>query len=732
MDFNTLLYQAQKNNHKDNYVNYYKASLDPPKKETKEKKLSDNIKKFLAKKEEEEKQKKLEERRKKEELLSLRSQDRKSFKRVQSMLNRTKSANKAVIEDAKDDVNTSVTMAGHQQPDEDDYGYVSKDAMDIYNNIINKYVNTPADSRSCKVTSNKSSDISGTKDRVKAALLKEEEDQLLPHKRKRKSKDNDNGDDICSDSEPQQKKNKSDSISDQHKKRPSQPPPMNFQELLKIAEKKQHEPIIIEKKVKEETTPMMTKKEKEKYLEEKKLEAMRIARRQGKPILPSLDKSKDLKSTEKLKFPSSKIDPHAEEKLKKSSSVWAKDLKINKELNNNKNKYLPQKVSESEVRSNGKHEKYVPRQPNHSYIISNGKHEKYVPSQPNHSEIKSNGTHQKYVPQSVPEKYIPKEKKRYSSEDERYSPKPKVIMLLDEKYVPRSKNNSLDKYSPSLKYNSTSDKYVPKPKSNNKYSENSKSDKCSKPHSITFSDKHLPKSTKLNEKYVPSSKNTSVERYSPKPKSVSSHEKYVPQMQNSRSSNKYLSSTKSQSTEKYYPEPSSCSNKSIKSNPEKYIPSTIDKSKKTAYEAKPKHLPPKDKVPKQFPPRDMISKQFPPKDMIPKRFPPDDVQRRNNRSMPIRSKQLVIESDSDEYDSELDDFIDDGPEDEADYSRVISEIFKYDKNKYRGMDDDDDECMESDFRTLQKEEYRSTRAGLLEDLADIRREKMMTKKRKKL
>lgn len=25
--------------------------------------------------------------------------------------------------------------------------------------------------------------------------------------------------------------------------------------------------------------------------------------------------------------------------------------------------------------------------------------------------------------------------------------------------------------------------------------------------------------------------------------------------------------------------------------------------------------------------------------------------------------------------------------------------------------DDDDECMESDFRTLQKEEYKSTRAG---------------------
>lgn len=30
--------------------------------------------------------------------------------------------------------------------------------------------------------------------------------------------------------------------------------------------------------------------------------------------------------------------------------------------------------------------------------------------------------------------------------------------------------------------------------------------------------------------------------------------------------------------------------------------------------------------------------------------------------------------------------------------------------RYRGIDDDD-ECMESDFRTLQKEEYRSSRAG---------------------
>lgn len=52
---------------------------------------------------------------------------------------------------------------GFHQPDEDDYGYASKDAMDIYNKIMDKYVNTPADSRSVKTAHHRSSDISGTK-----------------------------------------------------------------------------------------------------------------------------------------------------------------------------------------------------------------------------------------------------------------------------------------------------------------------------------------------------------------------------------------------------------------------------------------------------------------------------------------------------------------------------------------------------------------------------------------
>lgn len=40
----------------------------------------------------------------------------------------------------------------------------------------------------------------------------------------------------------------------------------------------------------------------------------------------------------------------------------------------------------------------------------------------------------------------------------------------------------------------------------------------------------------------------------------------------------------------------------------------------------------------------------------------------------------IIDDDDSEYDSEMDDFIDDGPE-EQDYSKYIKEIFGYDKAK---------------------------------------------------
>lgn len=41
-----------------------------------------------------------------------------------------------------------------------------------------------------------------------------------------------------------------------------------------------------------------------------------------------------------------------------------------------------------------------------------------------------------------------------------------------------------------------------------------------------------------------------------------------------------------------------------------------------------------------------------------------------------------MESDEEEEDSELEDFIDDGPDETEDYSKHIQEIFGYNRNRY--------------------------------------------------
>jgi len=83
-------------------------------------------------------------------------------------------------------------------------------------------------------------------------------------------------------------------------------------------------------------------------------------------------------------------------------------------------------------------------------------------------------------------------------------------------------------------------------------------------------------------------------------------------------------------------------------------------------------------------------------------------------------KKRVIESDS-EYDSEMDDFIDDG-EQEVDYSSAIKEIFGYDRSRYKNVQEESDDDMETNFATIQKEERISAKLGLQEDLEDMRKE----------
>ncbi|XP_047343418.1 protein SPT2 homolog [Vespa velutina] len=150
---------------------------------------------------------------------------------------------------------------------------------------------------------------------------------------------------------------------------------------------------------------------------------------------------------------------------------------------------------------------------------------------------------------------------------------------------------------------------------------------------------------------------------------------------------------------------------------------------------------------KQVLSKDIKTKQAPTSEKLqssmlnekPKQFPPLNMKSLKNKiasgkilKKPGNSNKRRI-YDDEEYDSELDDFIDDGPEEEGeDYSKYISEIFGYDKSKYRNVDDDDDDlAMESNFAQQLKEEYVSTKIGIMEDLEDIRME-ALEKKRKAL
>ncbi|KAM4845689.1 protein SPT2 homolog [Thomomys bottae] len=88
------------------------------------------------------------------------------------------------------------------------------------------------------------------------------------------------------------------------------------------------------------------------------------------------------------------------------------------------------------------------------------------------------------------------------------------------------------------------------------------------------------------------------------------------------------------------------------------------------------------------------------------------------------------EEDDDEYDSEMDDFIEDEGEPQEEISKHIREIFGYDRKKYKDESDYALRYMESSWKEQQKEEAKSLRLGMQEDLEEMRREEEEMKRRK--
>ncbi|XP_072475766.1 protein SPT2 homolog isoform X1 [Notamacropus eugenii] len=97
---------------------------------------------------------------------------------------------------------------------------------------------------------------------------------------------------------------------------------------------------------------------------------------------------------------------------------------------------------------------------------------------------------------------------------------------------------------------------------------------------------------------------------------------------------------------------------------------------------------------------------------------------------PMARKRYPEEDEDEEYDSEMEDFIDDEGEPQEEISKHIREIFGYDRNKYKDESDYALRYMESSWREQQKEEAKSLRLGMQEDLEEMRREEEELKRRK--
>ncbi|EDW00106.1 protein SPT2 homolog isoform X2 [Drosophila grimshawi] len=304
MDFGALLHYAKKKNDaasKDERK-FYSTKYAPPKKETKEsKQLSNNIQKFLKNREAEEMERKRAEREKLNNLLAMR--DEKSKNKIRKMLKVTKSANKSVLDDAKSADNT--VLDGTEQPDGDDYGYVSTEANALYQKYIEKVKDVQEDKGFAPSRPQSGRDLSSTKERVKAAITRERE-EARSHTRQRTSHASTSGTgkdreahvaraysttssktlyDPDAERRDEERKRREEEQKKVKAKRATQPPPMDFQALLRLAEKKQNEPVAVavpEKK--KEPERLMSAREKKEHEERQRWKEQRAQRDRQREI----------------------------------------------------------------------------------------------------------------------------------------------------------------------------------------------------------------------------------------------------------------------------------------------------------------------------------------------------------------------------------------------------------------------------------------------------------------
>ncbi|XP_068627696.1 protein SPT2 homolog [Battus philenor] len=678
MEFRETLLAAQRNQQQKSCENYYyKARFDPPKKEQKVKdKLSANIQKFLAKKEEEEKQKQLEAQRKREELLAMR--DPKALRKIQKTLKVIKSANKSVLEDV-DRTNTAVTRDGPDQPDQDDYGYVSQEATALYEKMMQKYSNLPDEPKFPSKTNSVSKDLNGTRERVKNAL--QHEDEPVPHRRRRRG----DGDKELSPPLKYEAEKKKEERPEKPKIRKPAPPPMDFNQLLKLAEKKKCEPVdVAAKKLVTEPEPdrLMTKKQKREYEEE-------MARRQRRQERIEAEKSGNRKVP--------KDEKPIEREKKPESSGFGRIPKLGDRRSENT------KSSEREKeRVLGDKEKADKLQ----------REKERVKLERDKAEREKERLDRERLEKLKAEREkIDRDIERLNRDRDRLEKtKSKLEAKTSTEKLSKSVNSSVDRsklssrdlpakheVKKSIDLKSQNTYRIDKNLAERKMSIPSKSGDTRSINGQSPHGKPVPKLTKESQL-----KDDSRDKVlQAKQKTLGSN--------GSVKTNGHVNTNSAKRLQESKEMPSKRSD-DRKPMPNSKLPAGSSKPKVGNSFDFDKHV-------------NSIGKNGA------RQFPPGDVRRKPRPEDLKRKKRRAVDSESD-YDSEMDDFIDDGDEN-IDYSTHIKEIFGYDKSKYRDMDDDDDPMMESSFARQQREEYISKKIGIMEDLEDMRMEAMEKKKSKK-
>nr|XP_021188886.2 protein SPT2 homolog [Helicoverpa armigera] len=684
MEFRETLLAAQRNQQQKSSENaYYKARFDPPKKEQKQRdRLSANIQKFLAKKDEEERQKKIEAQRKREELLAMR--DPKALRKIQKTLKVIKSANKSVIADAIDRDNTAVTREGPEQPDQDDYGYESQEAAAIYEKMMEKYSKLPDEPKFPVGNTSVKKDLNGTRERVKHAL--KHEDDPVPHKRRRRGENGERESSPPTRYEPE--KDKKESKPDKPKFRKPAPPPMDFNQLLKLAEQKKSEPIEIGKK-KEVVTEMesgterlMTKKQKREYEEE-------MARRQRRQERLEAEKSGA------RKVPREDRPREAERERKPEPSTGLGRIpKVSDKLNNSSSRNDSPRPSDRERSEREKIEKLQKERDRLRLDKEKAEREKERLDKERLDKLRAE---RERIERDIDRLNRDREKLEKAKSKLESSSKlsDKGIKSAD-KSVDRSKLSYKDGYKQDVNKNIDL-------KSQNTYRIDKNSNERRNSIPSKQSDGKLLNGHSKQGKPVPKTKEQSLQQNGIRDKQALLAKQRAAAEGSQRSNDKRMSDSKGVPSKRPDDRKVGASDKAGPSKPK--VTNTFDFDK---------HI-------------NCLGKNGARKPDGTRQFPPADVKRKGQD--PRSKKRRALDSDS-EYDSELDDFIDDG-DDEMDYSKHIKEIFGYDKSKYRDMDDDDDPTMESSFARQQREEYISKKIGIMEDLEDMRLEAEQNKKKKK-